>query len=100
MEEKNNSPGRTIITLAHGEKCTWVRIVQHELNVLGLPFVVISVVNGCGDAESPIRAILHERRARMRVMLKSVDEGLVSTSYEDRWGQRSDPSEQWWYRQR
>ena len=52
---------------AHGEVSTRTGIVEYEVDIFGLAFVVVCIVDGCGNTESSVGPIFNEWRSGMRV---------------------------------
>ena len=61
------------VSSSHGEEGSWTRVVEYEVNVLGLAFIIICVADGCHDAESSVGPVLHKRWSRMGVAWQVVD---------------------------
>ena len=78
------------VSFTHGEVGTWAGVVKYEPYILGPALVVVGVVDGCRDAESPIGPILNEWWSRMHVAQGVVDDVLVCARYYDRGYRRSD----------
>ena len=71
----------------HSEECAWAGVVEYELHVFGLAFVIVGVVDGRGDTESSIRPILDEWWPWVCVPCGVVDNVLISACYYH-WGRR------------
>ena len=78
------------VSFPHGEVCTRTGVVEYEAYVLGFAFVVVGVVNRCGDAKPSVGPIFDERRSWMCVSRGIIDDFLVRSHYHH-WGcRRSD----------
>ena len=65
------------VSFTHGKVCAWAGVVEYESYVFGLAFVIVSVVDGHGDAESSVGLILDEWRSRVRVSRGIVNDVLI-----------------------
>ena len=61
------------VTMTHGEECTRGQVVQYELDVFGLPLVIVSIFNRHRNTESSIGPILYERVSGVCVAWKTID---------------------------
>ena len=80
----------------HGKEGPRARVVEYEMDILGLALVAMCIVDGGSDAKSSVGPILHERWSRMGVPQQAVDQFLVGSIYYNRRGGRSDTLEEWW----
>ena len=71
------------VSFTHGEVGVWAGVVEYELYVFGFALVVVGVVNGCRDTESPVGPVFDEWGSWVRVTPGVVDHILVHASYYD-----------------
>ena len=72
------------MALSHSEEDSGISVVQYESHILGFTVIVVSVVYGCGDAQSSIQPILHEGWTRVSKPCGMIDDVLVCAAYYDR----------------
>ena len=75
------------MSFTYGEVGARAGVVEYELYVFGLALIVVSVVNGRRDAESPVGPILDEQWSWVCVTRGIVDDILIRASYYN-WGRR------------
>ena len=74
------------VSPSHGEEGPQARVIEYEVNVLGLALVVVGVTDRSCDTKLSVRPILHEWRSRMGVSWQVIDQLLISSVYYDRRG--------------
>ena len=75
------------VAFTHGEMGARAGVVEYESHVFGLALVVVSVVNGRGDAKPPVGPILDEWWPWVCIVCGIVDDILIRAHYYD-WGSR------------
>ena len=86
------------VSFAHGEVGARADIVEYEMYVFGLALVVVCVVDGRGNAKSPVGPVLNKWRSWVCVARRVVNNVWVGAPYYDRGSRRSDTVQEWRWR--
>ena len=71
------------VSFTHGEVGAWAGVIEYEPYVFGFTLVVVGVVNGRRDTESPVGPVFDEWGSWVCVTPGVVDHILVRASYYD-----------------
>ena len=71
------------VSLSHGKVSTWTSVVEDKPYIFGPALVVVGVVDGRHNAESPVRPVFDKWGSQMHVSCRVIDHILVGTCYYD-----------------
>ena len=80
------------VSFTHGKMGTGAAVVECKVHIFGFAFVVVRVVDGCGDAESSVGPIFDKWYTGVCVARRVIDDILVGAHYYDGRSRGSDTS--------